>query len=176
MQKLIFILISYCLLSLPALAISNLDKNIDNMPPVQWNDYLGKGKWTVLEIWSYDCPACRKTMHHLSDFYAIAEDYNARVIGVSLDGEQKRQAAQQFVKNQALEFTNLLANVQEVEQFIHKYAPQAPLGTPTVMLFSPEAVFAGIIVGPVTTDELITYFDKQKEAEKNQSTQTEEVL
>jgi len=174
MQKLIFILVSYCLLSLPALAISNLDNTTGNNMPIQWNDYIGKGKWTVLEIWSFDCPACRKTMHHLSDFYAIAEDYNARVIGVSLDGEQKRQAAQAFVKNQALEFTNLLANVQEVEQFIHKYAPQAPLGTPTVMLFSPEAEFAGIIVGPVTMNELSNYFDKQKEAEKNQV--TEEVL
>jgi peroxiredoxin len=170
MQKFIFILVSYCLLSFPAFAVSELNDST----PTQFNNHIGQGKWTVLEIWSYDCPACRKTMHHLSDFYAIAEDYNARVIGVSLDGEQKRKDAQAFVKNQALEFTNLLANVQEVEQFIHQYAPQAPLGTPTVMLFSPEAEFAGIIVGPVTMNELSNYFDKQKEAE--QVNITEEVL
>jgi len=170
LQKLTFILVSYCLLSFPAFAISNLNDNT----PTQFNHHIGQEKWTVLEIWSYDCPACRKTMHHLSDFDAIAEDYNARVVGVSLDGKQKRKEAQAFVNNQALEFTNLLANVQEVEQFIHQYAPQAPLGTPTVMLFSPKAEFAGIIVGPVTMDELITYFDKQKEAEKVNV--TEEVL
>jgi len=162
MQKVIFIFISYCLFSLPALAISDLQDS----SATQFNEHIGKGKWTVLEIWSYDCPACRKTMHHLADFNAIAEDYNAQVIGVSLDGDQKRTQAQAFVKNQALEFKNLLANVQEVEQFIHRYAPQAPLGTPTVMLFSPEAEFAGIIVGPVSADELITYFEKQQAAEK----------
>ncbi len=166
MQKFIFIILSYCLLSLPALAMTNLN----NSTPVQFSDYLGKGKWTVLEIWSHNCPACRKTMHHLSDFHAISEDYNAEVIGISLDGAEKRQQAQAFVKNQDLEFTNLLANVIEVEQFVHQHAPQAPLGTPTVMLFSPEAEFAGIIVGPVTADELIDYFDKQKKAEAAKDT------
>jgi peroxiredoxin len=169
MQKLILIITTYCLLSLPAFAVTDLNNNVT----VNFNDYLTTGKWTVLEIWAHDCPACRKTMHHLSDFNAIAENYNAQVIGVSLDGYDRRQQAQSFVKNQDMEFTNLLANVPEVEQFIHKYAPQAPLGTPTVMLFSPEAEFAGIIVGPVSMDELVHYFEEQQKVEQSSNTTTD---
>lgn len=167
MKKIISIIVTYLLLSLPAFAVTNLKDDSNT----HFTDHIGKGKWTVLEIWSHNCHSCRKNIHHLSDFDAIGENYNAHVIGISLDGPERKAQAKAFVENQALEFPNLLANVQEVEQFIHKHAPQSPLATPTVMMFSPEGEFAGIVVGPVTTNQLTQYFDEQEAAE----IETEEV-
>ncbi len=164
MKKILSIIVAYLLLSVSAFAATNLE----NDSKANFADYIGKGKWTVIEIWSYDCPSCRKFIHHLSDFDAIAENYNAQVIGISLDGSEMKKQAKAFVSNQDLEFTNLLADVTDVEKLIHSNAPQAPLVTPTLMIFSPEAVFAGIIVGPITTDELVKYFETQAKAEEEQ--------
>ena len=176
MKKIISIIVVYLLLSLSAFAVTNLKDDSST----NFTNYIGKGKWTVFEVWSHNCRSCRKNIHHLSDFDAIAENYNAQVIGISLDGPERKEQAKAFVDNQALEFPNLLANVQEVEQLIHKHAPQSPLATPTVMMFSPEGEFAGIVVGPVTTNQLTQYFDEQQvaetEAEKAHVTSTPEKL
>ena len=120
-----------------------------------------------MEIWRHNCPACRNSIHHISDFDAISENYNAQVIGVSSDGLSKKEQAIAFVDNQALEFTNLLSNPEEVDQLIRSSSPQSFIGTPTVMLFTPEGKSAGIIVGPVTTDELSYYFEQQKSSEED---------
>ena len=170
MKKIISIIVTYLLLSLPAFAVTSLKDN----STVNFSDYIGKGKWTVLEVWSHHCRACKATIHHLSDFDAVSENYNAQVIGVSMDGPERKKQALAFIDNHALEFPNLLANIQEVERLIHGYAPQSPLATPTVMMFSPEGEFAGIVVGPVTTDELTKYFDDQKASEAKVA-QTESV-
>ena len=158
MKKIIFIIVSYFLLALPAFAVTQLaDGSASNFA-----DYIGKGKWTVVEIWSYHCPICKKTIHHLADFDAIAEDYNAQVIGVSMDGEENRDKAKQFVSNHDLEFTNLLATPVEIDKLIVNNVPNAHfIGTPTIMLFTPEGKSAGYVIGPVTTDELTTYFESQ---------------
>jgi len=78
MKKLLSIIVSYLLLSLPAFAVTNLSDGSS----VNFADYIGKGKWTVIEIWKHDCPACRATIHHISNFDAISQNYNAQVIGV----------------------------------------------------------------------------------------------
>jgi len=163
MKKLLSIIVSYLLLSLPAFAVTNLSDGSS----VNFADYIGKGKWTVIEIWKHDCPACRATIHHISDFDAISENYNAQVIGVSSDGLNNKQLASTFVDNHALEFTNLLSNPREIDQLIRSHSPQSFIGTPTVMLFSPEGEPAGIVVGPVTSDELVQYFDQQQSAKQD---------
>ena len=162
MKKLLSIIVSYLLLSLPAFAVTNLNDGSS----VNFSDYIGQGKWTVIEIWRHDCPSCRKTIHHISDFDAISENYNAQVIGVSSDGMYNKPQAQQFVDNHSLEFTNLLSNPEEINQLIQAHSPQSFIGTPTTLLFSPEGVTAGVVVGPVTTEELSQYFEQQKSAEQ----------
>ena len=161
MKKLLSIIVAYLLLSLPAFAVTNLQDD----SKVNFSDYIGKGKWTVLEIWRHDCPACRKTIHHIADFDAISENYNAQVIGVSSDGMPKKALAQEFVDNHALEFPNLLSTPIEIDQLIRAYSPQSFIGTPTVMLFTPEGESVGVVVGPVTTEQLSTYFEQQQSAQ-----------
>ncbi len=159
MKKIFFIIVSYLVFALPAFAVTQLE----NGTASHFSDYIGKGKWTVLEIWSYNCHICKKTIHHLADFDVIADDYNAQVIGVSIDGEQNREKAKQFVANNDLEFTNLLATPEDADALIANYIPNTHfIGTPTIMLFTPEGKSAGYIVGPVTVDELVAYFNSQK--------------
>ena len=162
MKKILSIIVAYLLLSLPAFAVTNLKDGSE----VSFGDYIGQGKWTVMEIWRHDCPSCRNTIYHISDFDAISENYNAQVIGISSDGIKNKQLATAFVENQALEFTNLLSNPTEIDQLIRNNSPQSFIGTPTVMLFTPEGKSAGVIVGPVTADELSHYFELQKATEK----------
>lgn len=136
--------------------------------PAKLEDYLNQDKWTLVKIWSHECPACNASMHHINDFSAMSEDYNAQVIGLSIDGPDFLAQDQAFVEKHQLEFPNLVGNVLEVQNFVQKHAPKAPLATPTMMMFAPQGEFTGIVVGSgsITPDQLITYF------EDNQTTQT----
>lgn len=135
-----------------------------NGQPANLDSYLNKNKWTVVKIWANECPACRSSMPHVNDFAKIAEQYNAQVLGLSIDGPEMLKESQAFVKEYGLIFPNLVASIVDVEAFIHKHAPKAPLATPTMMMFAPNGEFTGIIVGSggVTKQELIRYFEENQ--------------
>ena len=47
--------------------------------PVTFDSLVGKGKWTVMELWASDCRMCRATIQHTVDFEASNPDVD--VIG-----------------------------------------------------------------------------------------------
>ncbi|MGV6809576.1 MAG: peroxiredoxin family protein [bacterium] len=151
----------WALLFLPSLSAA---MTLVNGQPANLDSYLNKNKWTVIKIWANECPACRKSMPQLNDFAKVAHQHNAQVLGLSLDGPEMLKESQAFVKEYGLTFPNLVASVVDVEALIHKHAPQAPLATPTMMMFAPDGEFTGIIVGSsgVTKQELIRYFEENK--------------
>lgn len=150
------------LMSLNAQAVTTLEGS-----PASLDDYLNQDKWTVLKIWSHNCHACNATMHQINDFSAIAEDYNAQVLGLSIDGLDRLKEDQAFVEKHDLSFPNLVGDVMEVQQLVQTHAPNAPLATPTMMMFAPKGEFTGIVVGSggITPEELIKYFEANQ-AEK----------
>lgn len=153
-------------LTMNAQAITMLDGT-----PATLEQYLQQDKWTVVKIWSHECHACNATMHQINDFAAISDDYNAQVIGLSIDGPERLKEDQAFVEKHDLSFPNLVGNVMEVQQLVQANAPQAPLATPTMMMFAPKGEFTGIVVGSggITPTELVKYFEaNQAEAAKTQ--------
>ncbi|HHC75174.1 MAG TPA: TlpA family protein disulfide reductase, partial [Thiothrix sp.] len=151
----------WVLLFLPSLSSA---MTLVNGQPANLESYLNKNKWTVVKVWANECHACRASMPHVNDFAKIANQHNAQVLGLSIDGPEMLKEDQAFVKKYGLIFPNLVASIVEVEALIHKHAPQAPLATPTMMMFAPNGEFTGIIVGSggVTKQELIRYFEENK--------------
>ncbi len=49
------------------------------------NDFIGKGKWVVLNIWGTACPYCRAELNALIDFHDLHHETDAIVIGLTLD-------------------------------------------------------------------------------------------
>ena len=113
------------------------------------NEYIGKGKWTVVTVWSHNCPICRAEMYHMVFFHDEHKNKNATVLGVSIDGWEDRQKAKQFVDDQAASFPNLIGDVDDMERF-----GAGPLvGTPTYYVFDPKGKLAAKKVGAATQQQ-----------------------
>jgi thiol-disulfide isomerase/thioredoxin len=53
--------------------------------PVELADYVGKGKYVLLDFWASWCPDCLKEMPSLVELYAAYKDKNFEIVGYSLD-------------------------------------------------------------------------------------------
>ena len=61
------------------------------------SDYVGKGKYTLVDFWASWCGPCRREMPNLVDAYAKYKGKNFEIVGVSLD--QSADAWKESIKN-----------------------------------------------------------------------------
>lgn len=142
----------------PDVALKDLDGRSHSV-----NEYIGKGKWTVVTVWSADCPICRREIHHMTFFQDEHKDKNATVLGISVDGYENRKKAQKFVSEHGLNFPNLIGTGEEASVL----GSTPFIGTPTYYLFSPEGKHVTTRVGPATqaqVEDLIATHSTKKAA------------
>ena len=132
------------------------------------NEFIGKGKWVVVTIWAHDCPICNREIHKLAFFHAEHRKKNAIVLGVSIDGWDKKKKAAAFIERHDLNFTNLIAEPEY--KVIQKFGVADFYGTPTFYLFTPKGKLVKQVVGPISQEDLEkfikNYKDKPKTAHK----------
>lgn len=116
-------------------------------------EYLGKGKWTVVVIWSVDCPICKKDIFHMAFFHDEHKNRDATVLGISIDGTGETKRIREFIRNQSLGFPNLIGTPDTPEQLSSK----SFVGTPTYFIFDPKGEFRTQIVGPATQSQMEGY-------------------
>ena len=85
-----------------------------NGKPQVLENYLGKGKWTIVMMWASDCHICNREAHEYVDFHMIHSDTDATVLGISLDGDSRKKAAEKFIKKHSVDFPNLIAEPEYV--------------------------------------------------------------
>jgi peroxiredoxin len=49
------------------------------------NEYIGHGKWVVVNIWATSCPYCRNELFDLANFHDAHHEKDAMVLGLTLD-------------------------------------------------------------------------------------------
>ena len=114
----------------------------------QTSEFLGQGKWTVVAVWSADCPICKAEIFHMTFLYDEHKDKDITVLGLSIDGPENRKYAQRFVDDQGLNFPNLIGTPDDASLL----SGTLFIGTPTYYFFSPEGKFAAQRIGPITQD------------------------
>jgi peroxiredoxin len=125
------------------------------------NEYIGQGKWTVVAVWSADCPICRRDIHHMTFFHDEHRKENATVLGLSVDGFGNRAKARGFIEDQSLNFPNLIGGPKDASRL----SGAMFIGTPTYYFFSPDGRFMTQRIGPVTqqqAEQVIRDLEKQK--------------
>lgn len=136
---------------LPVLATATPDLVLKDMDgknrPVK--EFIGQGKWTVVAIWSADCPICRREIYHMTFFHDAHHKKDATVLGVSIDGYENKAKALQFIDEQALNFPNLIGSFHDIGGF----GAGRFIGTPTFYFFSPRGKFMTQRIGPTTQEE-----------------------
>lgn len=113
------------------------------------NEYIGQGKWTIVAVWSADCPICRRDIYHMTFFYDEHRKKDATVLGLSVDGIGNRDKARGFIEAQSLNFPNLIGEPEDAGRL----SGAMFIGTPTYYFFSPEGQFMTQRIGPVTQQQ-----------------------
>ncbi|MDO8595154.1 MAG: TlpA disulfide reductase family protein [Sulfuricaulis sp.] len=153
------------LLMLPGLVLAaGPDVRLKDMDGKDHNvgEFIGQGKWTIVAVWSADCPICRRDIYHMTFFHEEHRKTDATVLGLSVDGQAGRDKAKAFVNDQSLNFPNLLGEPDDPSRL----SGAMFIGTPTYYFFSPEGKFMTQRIGPVTqaqAEDLIRNLEKQRQ-------------
>jgi len=119
-------------------------------------EFIGQGKWTVVAVWESNCTICNQEIHQMSFFHAAHKNKDAIVLGISIDGKARKQQALGFIQEHGLEFTNLLAELPQIQQF----GGGPFMGTPTFYIYSPKGKLRAYQAGPVTQEQIEQYMAK----------------
>lgn len=126
---------------------------------VKFSDYIGKGKWTVFEVWSSDCPACPDAVFYMNN---LKRRYDkAELIGISVNGDygnEGPQMAKDFIKQHKISFPTIYSSSKEVDAFLGQYS-EALFGTPSVLFFNPEGELRNIEVGAIISQDVIDFIE-----------------
>ena len=126
-------------------------------------DFLGKGKWTVVMFWVSDCPICNQEAPAWSVFDARHRGKDAEVVGLSLDGLAGKKAAKAFVERHLVDFPNLIGEPEAVARMFTERGRSPFLGTPSFLVYSPSGELKARQVGPLPPERLEEYIRKQSQ-------------
>lgn len=103
-------------------------KNLEGQD-VSYSDYAGK--IVILDFWDTWCPPCKAEIPH---FIEIQKEYQAKgveMLGIAF-GQEGVDAVRKFVKEQNVNYTNLLATEDVIRQF------GGIKGIPTTFVMTPN--------------------------------------
>jgi peroxiredoxin len=124
------------------------------------DDFTGKGKWTIVMMWASDCHVCNAEAHAYNDFHEWHKDKGAVVLGISLDGKDKKPDAERFIEEHSLSFRNLIGEGETVASIYSGLTGQPWIGTPTFLIYAPDGKLMAQQVGAVPTDLIENFMAK----------------
>lgn len=127
-----------------------------NGEPARLAPHLGDGRWTLVMFWAADCGVCNDEAARYVRFHERHQGGEARVVGVSLDGRAGLDQARAFVDRHRAEFPNLVGEPREVAALFTALTGgrQPWLGTPSFLLYRPDASLVGWRIGPFSVPAL----------------------
>jgi len=128
----------------------------------QLSEYIGHGKWLILNIWGARCPPCVEEVPELVRFHDEHKDTDAIVVGIAIDfpsyGYAKKQEVIDFSDAYFIDFPVLLSDSHITE----KVGLGRLEGLPTTYLFNPEGIVVGMQVGGITQKIIEQFIKKLK--------------
>jgi thiol-disulfide isomerase/thioredoxin len=126
------------------------------------SDYIGHGKWVVLNIWGTRCPPCREEMPELVSFHDEHKNKDGIVIGIAIDfpsyGYANKADVSAFADDYLIEFPVLLSDSTITE----KIGLGRLEALPSTYLFDPDGKVVGMQVGAITKKILEDFITKLK--------------
>ena len=121
------------------------------------SEYIGKGKWTVVNIWGVDCPPCREEMPELVLLSSHYGDRFLSVLGIAIDfpsfGYPDQEEVTKFMDEQLVDFPVLLSD----ETITSKLGAGPLRGLPTTFIFTPDGKLVGEQTGAINQKIIIDF-------------------
>jgi len=153
--KIILLSILFTLLShsahadVPDIALEDTQGNYHSI-----SEYIGHGKWTLVNIWSPTCIQCVIEMPDLNKFHLEHRDIDATVLGITIDFPSfkygKKDLAVAFIKKHNISFPILMGDQDIASQISGKRLKAIP----TTYFFHPDGKLVARWSGMVKKEEL----------------------
>jgi thiol-disulfide isomerase/thioredoxin len=160
--KHIFIVIMFSLTTISAPFAGDIQLEGSDGKQHALSEYIGKEKWTVLNIWGPKCPPCREEMPDLVRFHDTHKDTDAIVVGIAIDfpsyGYAIKKDVVKFAEDFMIDFPILLSDSSITERL----GLGVLQGLPTTYMYTPEGELVGAQVGGVSK-EILENFIKKRE-------------
>ena len=146
------VLLTSLFLSSPLVAKNETKGKLANI-----SNQIGKGKWTIIEAWHSKCKICMTSMPSMVK--SIGTYPNAKVLGISLDGNKK--IAQSVIRKYRINFPTTYSSVGEFGKYVQKVARKKLTGVPTYMIFTPKGKLVAYQSGKITPQQLKAFISRQ---------------
>jgi len=148
-----FTVLALILLTLPQVAFSEAHDTLLEDPDGNQHsldEYIGKGKWVVLNVWGTACPYCRDELYDLTSFHERHHDKDAIVLGLTLDwpsfGFPDKDRLANFAIDYFIDYPLLMIDAELASKVIGKPVNMIPL----TFVYNPEGELVLRINGVVT--------------------------
>jgi len=126
------------------------------------SDYIGHGKWTLVNVWSPTCIQCVIEMPDLNKFHLEHRDTDAAVLGITIDYPSfkygKKDLAIAFIKKYDISFPVLMGDQDLASQISGKRLKAIP----TTYFFHPDGKLVARWPGMVKKEELEEFIQQYK--------------
>jgi len=136
--------------------------------PHHMSEYIGKGKWTIVNIWGPKCPPCQEEVPELVRFHDEHKNSDAIVVGIALDypsfGDAQVDEVAEFAGEYLVSYPLLLGNAEVAGRF----GAGPLLATPTTFAFSPAGELVGVQMGVISREVIENFIRNYSPGEKRQ--------
>ncbi|MBK9984912.1 MAG: TlpA family protein disulfide reductase [Saprospiraceae bacterium] len=99
----------------PNVTITNLQGK-----PINIQEYVVKGKITILSFWATWCSPCKRELDAVSELYPTWQsDYNTQLIAISIDNARAVSQVKPLIEEKGWEFEVLVDSKQELQQALN---------------------------------------------------------
>ena len=128
------------------------------------SDYIGRGKWAVVNVWSPTCSACVKELPALEKFHAKHAD-DVMVLGITLDFPSfdygRADIIKDFLQSHPLDYPIFLADLDLTAAVIGNRLVAIPL----IAIFHPDGRVLARWPGYIDIDEIEEFMRNYKDYE-----------
>jgi len=125
------------------------------------SEYVGHGKWVVVNVWATACPYCRHELFDLTNFHDAHYDKDAVVLGLTLDFPSfdfpEKDYLAEFASSHFIDYPLLMVNGELASAVIGEPVDMVPLS----FIYNPEGLLIHRINGMVT-EQMLEAVIKQK--------------
>ena len=132
--------------------------------PRQLDEFIGQGKWLIVMFWAHDCHVCNHEAPGYQKFHNERKTRDAIVLGISIDGAERKKQAGEFIKRNGLSFTNLIGEPLQTTNMFSQLTGVEWLGTPTFLIYTPTGKLVAQQAGGVPVSLISEFIAEQTAA------------
>ena len=103
----------------PSNKIPSVDVKTLEGKTVNIQDYVGKGKVTVLSFWATWCAPCKKELDNIADIYPEWQELGVEVVAITIDDARQLAKVPAMVKSKGWEYTILSDSKQDLQRALN---------------------------------------------------------